>query len=68
LPIGSVRRTLAALIRHRIGVRDAVAYWVSQIGAGLIAALWVHTIIEPTQSTATDHNLERPNPVGGVRR
>ena len=32
--------TLAALIRHRIGVRDAVAYRLSQIGAGLIAAFW----------------------------
>src|SRR5882757_219261 len=45
--------TLAALIRHRIGVLDAVAYWVSQIGAGLIAALLVRTVIDPTQSTAT---------------
>jgi aquaporin Z len=42
--------TLAALIRHRIGVRDAVAYWMSQIGAGLIAALLVRTVIDPTQS------------------
>jgi len=31
--------TLAALIRHRIGVRDAVAHWLSQIGAGPTAAL-----------------------------
>jgi aquaporin Z len=45
--------TLAALIRHRIGVRDAVVYWVSQIGAGLIAALLVRTVIDPTQTTAT---------------
>jgi aquaporin Z len=42
--------TLAALIRHRIGVRDAVAYWLSQIGAGLIAALVVRTVIDPTQT------------------
>ena len=42
--------TLAALIRHRIGVRDAVAYWLSQIGAGLIAALVVRTVIYPTQT------------------
>jgi aquaporin Z len=40
--------TLAALIRHRIGVRDALGYWLSQIGAGLIAALLVRTIIDPT--------------------
>ena len=45
--------TLAALIRHRIGVRDAVAYWLSQIGAGLIAALLVRTVIDPTQTAAT---------------
>ena len=45
--------TLAALVRHRIGVRDAVAYWLSQIGAGLIAALLVRTVIDPTQTTAT---------------
>ena len=45
--------TLAALIRHRIGLRDAVAYWVSQIGAGLIAALLVRTVIDPTQTAAT---------------
>src|SRR6267154_6532487 len=45
--------TLAALVRHRIGVRDAVAYWASQIGAGLIAALLVRTVIDPTQTTAT---------------
>ena len=44
--------TLAALIRHRIGVRDAVAYWLSQIGAGLIAALVVRTVIDPTQTAA----------------
>src|SRR3954469_17542253 len=45
--------TLAALIRHRIGLRDALAYWLSQIGAGLIAALLVRTVIDPTQSAAT---------------
>src|ERR1700738_5001238 len=45
--------TLAALIRHRIGVRDAVAYWLSQIGAGLIAAYLVRTVIDPTQSAVT---------------
>src|ERR1700720_2420130 len=45
--------TLAALVRHRIGVRDAAAYWASQIGAGLIAALLVRTVIDPTQTAAT---------------
>ena len=45
--------TLAALIRHRIGLRDALAYWLSQIGAGLIAAILVRTVIDPTQTAAT---------------
>src|SRR3954467_14496991 len=45
--------TLAALIRHRIGLRNAVGYWVSQFGAGLVAALLVRTIIDPTQTAAT---------------
>jgi aquaporin Z len=45
--------TLAALIRHRIGMRDALGYWLSQIGAGLIAALLVRTVIDPTQTAAT---------------
>jgi aquaporin Z len=44
--------TLAALIRHRIGLRDAVVYWLSQIAAGLIAALVVRTVIDPTQAAA----------------
>jgi aquaporin Z len=44
--------TLAALIRHRIGVRDAAGYWGSQIVAGLIAALLVRTVIDPTRSAA----------------
>jgi len=44
--------TLAALIRHRIGLRDALAYWLSQIGAGLIAAVLVRTVIDPTQTAA----------------
>src|SRR3981189_427094 len=45
--------TLAALIRRRIGLRDALAYWLSQIGAGLVAALLVRTVIDPTQTAAT---------------
>jgi aquaporin Z len=45
--------TLSALIRHRMGLRDALAYWLSQIGAGLIAALLVRTVIDPTQTAAT---------------
>src|SRR6476619_4630685 len=52
--------TLAALIRHRIGLRDALAYWLSQIGAGLIAALLVRTVIDPTQTAAATPTLNAP--------
>jgi aquaporin Z len=41
--------TLAALVRRRIGVRDAVAYWIVQLGAGLLAALVVRTVVAPVQ-------------------
>jgi aquaporin Z len=34
-------------------VCDAAAYWLSQIVAGLIAALLVRTVIDPTQTAAT---------------
>jgi aquaporin Z len=44
--------TLAALIRRRIGVGDAVGYWLSQIVAGLIAALLVRAVIDPMQTAA----------------
>src|SRR6476620_10187035 len=44
--------TLAALIRHRIGLRDAVAYWLSQIGAGLISAVLVRKVIDPPRTAA----------------
>ena len=61
--------TLAALIRHRIGVRDAVAYWLSQIGAGLIAArAGAHGHRSDANRRHGDTDPERPNPVGGVRR
>jgi aquaporin Z len=41
--------TMAVLLRRRIGVRDAVAYWVVQFGAGLLAALVVRTVVDPTR-------------------
>jgi aquaporin Z len=44
--------TLAALIRPWIGPRDALAYWLSQIGAGLFATPLVRTVIDPTQPAA----------------
>ncbi len=45
--------TLAALVRRRIGPRQAVAYWVVQVGAGLLAAAVVGTIVDPTRAAAT---------------
>jgi aquaporin Z len=41
--------TLAVLVRRRISLRDAFAYWIVQFGAGLLAALMVRTIIDPLQ-------------------
>jgi aquaporin Z len=41
--------TLAVLVRGRIKVRDAVAYWFVQLGAGLLAALVVRDILDPVQ-------------------
>jgi aquaporin Z len=41
--------TLAVLVRRRIGLRDAVGYWVVQFGAGLLAAVVVRTVIDPTR-------------------
>jgi aquaporin Z len=41
--------TMAVLVRHRIHLRDAVAYWVVQFGAGLLAAIVVRTVVDPTR-------------------
>jgi aquaporin Z len=41
--------TLAVLVRRRIKLRDAAAYWLVQIGAGLLAALVVRDILDPVQ-------------------
>jgi len=40
---------LAALVRRRIGLRDALAYWVVQFGAGLLAAVVVRAIVDPAR-------------------
>lgn len=45
--------TLVMLIRRRIGLREAIAYWVVQFGAGLIAAAVVRAIVDPTRAAAT---------------
>ena len=40
--------TLAVSVRRWIGLRDAVAYWLVQIGDTLLAAVLVREIIDPT--------------------
>jgi aquaporin Z len=42
--------TLAVLIRRRIALRDAFAYWIVQFGAALVAAVVVRRIIDPVQT------------------
>lgn len=55
--------TLAVLVRRRIALGDAVAYWIVQVGAGLLAAVAVRRIIDPaeiakrTTMTLTGHTL-----------
>jgi aquaporin Z len=41
--------TLAALVRGRIGLRDAAGYWIAQIVAGLVAALVALWVVNPAQ-------------------
>jgi aquaporin Z len=41
--------TMAVLVRRRIGLRDAVGYWVAQLGAGLLAAVVVRIVVDPTR-------------------
>jgi len=45
--------TLAVLLRRRIGLRDAVAYWTAQLGAGVLAAVLVRTVVDPIEATRT---------------
>lgn len=45
--------TLAVLVRRRISLRDALAYWIVQIAGGLLAALLVRTVIDPAQLATT---------------
>jgi aquaporin Z len=52
--------TLAALVRRRIGLRDAAAYWVVQLGAGLLAAVAVRTIVNPTRTAGATMTLSGP--------
>jgi aquaporin Z len=45
--------TLAVLVRRRIGLRDAVAYWVVQFAAGLLASAVVRTFVDPARRPTT---------------
>jgi aquaporin Z len=55
--------TLAVLVRRRISLRDAAAYWIAQVGAGLLAAVAVRDIVDPARAgttamlTLTGHTL-----------
>jgi aquaporin Z len=52
--------TVAALVRGRIGLRDAVGYWAAQVSAGLIAAVIVGATVGPPQGnplTLSGHAL-----------
>jgi aquaporin Z len=39
--------TMAALVRRRIGIRDAVPYWVAQVAGGVIAGLLARAVVNP---------------------
>lgn len=52
--------TLGALVRGRIGPRDAVAYWVVQLGGAALAGWLVRWVILPvhdTPSTLSGHGM-----------
>jgi aquaporin Z len=43
--------TMAALWRRRIGLADAVAYWVTQVAAGVVAAAVARAVVNPPAVT-----------------
>ncbi len=45
--------TMALLIRHRLAPRAALAFWLVQSGAGLLAAVSVRAVIDPRQLAVT---------------
>jgi aquaporin Z len=45
--------TMAALVRGRIGIRDAVGYWIAQVVAGLLAAVIVRSVVTPATPVKT---------------
>jgi aquaporin Z len=52
--------TMAALVRRRIGLAEAVQYWIVQLVAGVVAGLVARAVVEPAAVTAlrpTGHAL-----------
>jgi aquaporin Z len=45
--------TIAMLIRHRLALRTALAFWLVQFSAGLLAAVSVRAIVDPRQLAVT---------------
>jgi aquaporin Z len=45
--------TLAVLVRRRIGLRDAIAYWFVQCGSGLLAAVLIRQVVDPVRLADT---------------
>jgi aquaporin Z len=43
--------TMAVLWRGRIGIRDALGYWVAQLAAGVVAALVARVVVEHHQAS-----------------
>ncbi len=42
--------TVAVLLRRRIDLRDAVAYWIAQLVGGVLAAVIAHAIVNPAST------------------
>jgi aquaporin Z len=40
------------VVDHQIGLSDAVAYWLVQLGAGLLAAVVARAVADPAQLAA----------------
>src|ERR1700754_2694799 len=43
--------TTAALVRGRIGLTDAIAYWAVQLVAGVVAGLVARAVVDPATVT-----------------
>jgi aquaporin Z len=52
--------TLAMLIRHRITLAEGIAVWLSQSGAGLLAAASVRAFVDPTRLEVTSGSVDLP--------